>query len=462
MSRSSQLHQKLFAQRLGTSAQHILAKNSVRLRGNRQFTIPAPKEYPYQWNWDSGFIAYGYAHQQPERALVELRTLLDGQWANGLLPHIVFHRASTQRFQPYFPGPNFWASKKSSANAPTEVATSGLIQPPMITLALWHVYASLNRRRPTYAKRVLREFYPKLYLLHRYLMTARDPEQTGLVTIFHPWESGFDNSPRWDKPLSRIRPRNIPKYRRRDRTHVNPKFRPSDKSYARFISLALRLKRKDYDDRKIYPLHPFKIKDKVFSSISYLAHRRLFQMATILGDPSADIRRWMRQFEKNIFRYCWNAKTRSFSDYDLITKRQIPSTTIAGLLPLMTGLLSARRVNGMIRALDQANFCGQKACAVPLAPSVGIQQPTFNHELYWRGPIWVNINWFLWRALRLYGFDDRAKHQADHMLQLIHDQGFYEYYSPKTGAGLGARNFSWTAALAIDLLANHPRDRQHL
>jgi hypothetical protein len=33
---------------------------------------------------------------------------------------------------------------------------------------------------------------------HRYLLTARDPEKSGLVTIFHPWESGFDNSPRWD------------------------------------------------------------------------------------------------------------------------------------------------------------------------------------------------------------------------------------------------------------------------
>ena len=42
----------------------------------------------------------------------------------------------------------------------------------------------------------LHDIYPRLLAWHRYLLTYRDPEESGLVTIYHPWESGTDNSPR--------------------------------------------------------------------------------------------------------------------------------------------------------------------------------------------------------------------------------------------------------------------------
>ena len=35
---------------------------------------------------------------------------------------------------------------------------------------------------------------------------------------------------------------------------------------------------------------------------------------------------------------------------------------------------------------------------------------------------------------------------------LIGEQGFYEYFDPFTGKGIGGKDFSWTAALLIDLL----------
>jgi hypothetical protein len=34
----------------------------------------------------------------------------------------------------------------------------------------------------------------------------------------------------------------------------------------------------------------------------------------------------------------------------------------------------------------------------------------------------------------------------------VSEQGFREYYDPITGAGLGGKNFSWTAALVIDMI----------
>ena len=41
---------------------------------------------------------------------------------------------------------------------------------------------------------------------------------SGLVTILHPWESGLDNSPIWDQPLSKIdvKEKDLPKFKRLD------------------------------------------------------------------------------------------------------------------------------------------------------------------------------------------------------------------------------------------------------
>jgi len=65
-------------------AKEVLAQNWTGV-----FTQPAPKLYPHLWNWDSGFIAIGYAHFAQEKAEQELRSLLRAQWQNGMVPHIV-------------------------------------------------------------------------------------------------------------------------------------------------------------------------------------------------------------------------------------------------------------------------------------------------------------------------------------------------------------------------------------
>ena len=49
--------------------------------------------------------------------------------------------------------------------------------------------------------------------------------------------------------------------------------------------------------------------------------------------------------------------------------------------------------------------------------------------------------------------DSTADWIRDSLLQLVIEQGFYEYYEPTTGKGLGADGFSWTAALFLDLAA---------
>ena len=61
------------------------------LLGNKKkgYTLPTNnKLYPAQWNWDSGFIALGYSHFKLKYALDEIKTLINGQWKDGMIPHI--------------------------------------------------------------------------------------------------------------------------------------------------------------------------------------------------------------------------------------------------------------------------------------------------------------------------------------------------------------------------------------
>ncbi|HEU5060518.1 MAG TPA: hypothetical protein VFU21_28500, partial [Kofleriaceae bacterium] len=72
---------------------------------------------------------------------------------------------------------------------------------------------------------------------------------------------------------------------------------------------------------------------------------------------------------------------------------------------------------------------------------------------YWRGPTWVNVNWMLVAGLRRAGAASAADRLAGRTLELVERSGFREYFDPRTGEGCGAEDFAWTAALAIDLLA---------
>src|SRR5215469_1153083 len=100
-------------------------------------TVPSRGLYPHQWSWDSAFIAIGRSWYDQQRAQTELETLFDAQWANGMLPPIVFNPAAPPTG--YFPGPDFWQSDMASAS-PKGVATSGITQPPLHASAALEVY----------------------------------------------------------------------------------------------------------------------------------------------------------------------------------------------------------------------------------------------------------------------------------------------------------------------------------
>ena len=67
------------------------------------------------------------------------------------------------------------------------------------------------------------------------------------------------------------------------------------------------------------------------------------------------------------------------------------------------------------------------------------------------------MNWMIYWGLLSYGYNDRAEQIRKGIFELAQNHGFREYYDPFTGQGLGGKDFSWTAALVIDLILNKDR-----
>jgi glucosylglycerate hydrolase len=251
------------------------------------WTRAATDLYPHQWSWDSGFIAIGLAHLDTGRAARELLTLFRHQWKTGKVPHIVFNPEAPP--DSYFPGAEHWACAAASPEAPPAPPyTSCLCQPPTHAIAAQRIWeAATNGRARAEATAFLRDIYPKLLSWHRYLLTYRDPEASGLVTIYHPWESGTDNSPRWDAALEPVEAGEVSPHERYDLEHVDdPSQRPTDADYDRYLWLVKLVKSAACDETTIYRSHPFLVKDILFSAILVAANEALLEISRLVGAPS--------------------------------------------------------------------------------------------------------------------------------------------------------------------------------
>ena len=187
--------------------------------------------YPHQWSWDSACIAMGYARWNQGRAELELRSLFGGQWANGFFPT----SSSPMETAGTSPGPTS-GRPPGRRMRPAGVETSGIVQPPIHATAACACTASPRIERATV---FLRELAPKLEAWHEYLYRERTRTDDGLVEIWHPWESGMDNSPLWDEALARLEPttEQIPDYTRVDVELADPSERPTDGEYDRYVYL---------------------------------------------------------------------------------------------------------------------------------------------------------------------------------------------------------------------------------
>jgi len=425
------------------------AKAVLKNNSTAQFTKPTDNLYPHQWSWDAGFIAMGYAHYNQSAAERDLLHLFRGQWANGMVPQIVFDDRGFE--DKYFPGPSFWKTEKSP-NAPGSVLTSGICQPPIHATAVNHILRHAKDRES--ALSFAKIMFPKLVDWHDYLYRERDREDDGLIYIRHPWESGQDNSPLWDPILNRmqINPATLSKYQRRDLGHVDAAERPSDLDYDRYIYLVDFFRRRSYDEEAIRKDEcPFLVEDVLFNTILTKANRDLGEIAKAIGeDPS----KWFELSDKTsraIDHKLWCEEKQFYTNFDLNRGTQIHERVLAGFLPIFAEVPSIERAQHLFNYLNTHCFCHLDDICYA-APSYDRSSPEYSGSKYWRGPIWINLNWMLCIGLDKYGYSDYAERIMNSITQLTSMSGFYEYFDPDSGQGYGSDNFSWTASLLLDVL----------
>ncbi|WP_170529896.1 amylo-alpha-1,6-glucosidase [Ruegeria arenilitoris] len=410
-------------------ARAVLARND---RGD--YTVPTHGLYPFQWNWDSALSALGFSHFDEARAWREIETLFRHQWDDGMVPHIIFHEMNDG----YFPGPDVWATGRA-------VPTSGITQPAVAGFAVRRIHARAKNRALADAQ--ARALLPKIHAWHQWFYTNRDPQGTGLVAIIHPWESGRDNSVDWDAALARVPTEGVAPFQRRDVAHANPAHRPTDEEYRRYIWLVQHFRGLGWDNSKLHDASPFRVVDPGFNAILIRSCLDLAALADDLGEAEiASASRAFAQAGIAAMDALWSETRGQYLCFDRATGALIDSPSIGGLLAAFCPI-PEHRAQAIAQRLDAIG------AAVPyLVPSHDPAAPEFDGLRYWRGPVWLIVNYMIADGLKRAGQTRIVQRIVDDSLRLIEQSGFAEYYDPVTAEPCGGSSFTWTAAMVIEIL----------
>jgi glycogen debranching enzyme len=408
------------------------ARDILKANDRGGYTVPTSRLYPFQWNWDSAFVALGWATFDEARAWRELERLVEGQWDDGMLPHIIFHAPSDE----YFPGPDVWGTHHHPA-------TSGITQPPVLATSIRLLLESAKDTAEAEARAA--SLYPRALALHRWWTEARDRQHSGLVAILHPWESGMDNSPAWDTALARVPASPSTPIKRRDTSHVHADMRPSQADYERYITLVDLYRSHAWAPDRMWEATPFKIADISINAILHRAETDLLALAGRFGSPAdhSEIAQRLQSQRAAIARL-WSDAANLYQSLDLITGERIEVATSGGLLPLFARIPTDDQA---VRMAGEIQRWGQKIRY--LVPSLSPFDPRFEPKRYWRGPVWAIVNRMITDGLNGYENAALATRIRDDTRTLMRQSGFAEYYDPATGEGLGGGSFSWTAAMAL-------------
>ncbi len=398
------------------------------------YTVPTHGLYPFQWNWDSALSALGFAHYDEPRAWLEIETLMAHQWEDGMVPHIIFHQPDDG----YFPGPDVWSTGR-------EVPTTGITQPAVAGFAVRRIFD--RARDKALAEEKARAMLPKIHAWHQWFYRCRYPQGTGLVAILHPWESGRDNSADWDVAFERVPTDGVGTFTRRDTSHANPAHRPTDDQYKRYIWLVQKFRSLDWDNTKLHNASPFKVVDPGFNAILIRACEDVGDLAARLGlgEIAAESRAMAEKGTKAL-ETLWDEPLGQYICYDRGIDASIECPSIGGILTAFAPIPKHRAAALVQRIETLAKSCNY------LIPSHDPTHAAFDGPCYWRGPVWLIVNYMVADGLARAGQTEIVFRIIGDCLRLIETSGFAEYHDPITAEPCGGPHFTWTAAMVIEIL----------
>ncbi len=262
-----------------------------------------------------------------------------------------------------------------------------------------------------------------------YLFDHRLDPKSGLIRVVHPWETGCDNSPRFDGCLP-----------------------------GAFDKVAWNAKKREWvdsaklEDGAAVRNPGFDVGSVAFGALVAFNAREL---AAITGDKAllakADVlavaidQRWV------------DAK-RTWGDVCIAGPHS--STEVRTLEALLPVLVSSNP-DHVDKAL--AEIFDPRAFGRPYGPSAtAIDEPGFNPDEYWRGPAWPQLTYLLMTACEQRGRTQDARRLASMLVRGAVKANWAEYWNPETGAGRGAIPEGWStlAAEADRVLQLGSRNRQ--
>jgi glycogen debranching enzyme len=417
------------------NAQHVAAEARRVLAQNRQtgqskwggraydFVCPSSATYPFQWFWDSAFHAIALLHVDPELAKQELRCLLQAAQPDGFVPHMVlweqgFHDAAQSEYSIVLADPYYTAT----------------LQPPVLARAIWRVYQA------TRDAAFLAEVLPPTLRFFRWLAAHRDPDDDQLIAIIQPDESGLDASPKYDVLMQL---HGLPN------EEVLPRLRLS---MQRLFSAYAPHRA---DPGRLPGLDVFNWEDVMVNTIYADGLALLADLCRAAGYAVSEANAFEQRARDvcgALEAKCWDSRAGVFWDLYGIDEQPARTLTFSSLFPLALDALDP----AIARRLVEDHLLNEREFWLPFpVPSVAATEPSFDPEnraqTTWRGPTWVNSNWYLWQGLRTHGYADVATELARRTVAMLARSGIREFFNPYTGAGLGAVDFGWST-LALDMI----------
>ena len=391
------------------------------------YTIPSDT-YPYQWFWDSCFIAIMLTHFGEEGirwAKEEIRSLLVWQEDNGFIPHVIFWDPTKihNRFWS-------WEGVESSPWLSTPKTTS-MIQPPIIAQAIQYIWQA------DHDIDFLTEVLPKVTKFYRYLADFRDFDHDGLISIIAPMESGLDFSPAYDPALG-LKSKYV--------HELNFRFRGIE-AVNKYIFR--------YNLPRISKFGLFHVEDVLVNSIFAKNLEILSGLLLEINDEKQAA--WTKTTAQNtqqaLLEKCYDPVDKIFWNLAGRNEKRCKVLTIISLMPLILPNLPRNVVEELIEHLTN-----EKRFWLPYpVPSVAASESSFDRKSLvqgevraWRGSSWMSTNWLLFHGLVEHGYVNLAQKIREKSIALVLDSGFREYYDPCTGEGLGATDFLWSG-LVIDM-----------
>lgn len=386
------------------------------------FVCPSLSTYPFQWFWDSCFHAIVLSRLDPARGEAELRSLVANQQPDGFIAHVTFWQR--ERYE---------AMLETYAIAYRTPYLSDCMQPPLLAEA---VQAVARRGR---GSDFLEEILPAVRRYYDWCATTRDPDDDGLIAVLQPDETGLDHTPVFDSYLGIA-----------NAEHDDP-----DAFTAAWHRVADPYATVGRDAGRMVGLDRFVVEDVLVNTIYAENERIMAELLEECGDleAGADFRRRAEHTEQALVAKCWHAEAGLFFDLAGLHEEPLRVSGITSLLPLLLPRMDSSIVQALVAHLVDPSDYG-----VPFpVPSVSRREPAYRPKpvdaLVWRGPSWINTNWYLCRGLRRHGYAEVAHLIEDRTATMVERSGFREYYDPDTGDGYGAQDFSWSG-LVLDMLVS--------